>query len=120
MHELSLARSVLDIVQQNVPADELPNVRAVSMKVGQLAGVIPESLEFCFQSLVAGTPLGSSSLRIERIPFRIHCRQCDQISMSEGGFGLCPLCGSPETTILSGNELQVAEIELEDKVEEAV
>ena len=117
MHELSIARSVLDMVKQNVAEKDLPKVRSIMMRIGELAGVMPDSLEFCYQALTSDTLLSQSSLCIERVPFQIECQQCHQLSLNERGFAFCPLCGSSNTTLLSGDELHVAAIELNETAE---
>ncbi len=112
MHELSIAQNILEIVQQNLPADSSPAVRLVKLKVGELAGVDAESLEFCFSAVTEGTPLQGASLGIERIPVRCHCRCCGHDFHVEQFVFLCPTCESPDTEMISGRELQVVEIEL--------
>ena len=68
MHELSLAAGIFDIVQQHVSASRGPLVRAVRVRIGEAAAVLPESLEFCFDAIVIGTPYGQASLAIEHAP----------------------------------------------------
>jgi hydrogenase nickel incorporation protein HypA/HybF len=68
MHEVGIAESILDIVRQYVPDEQAPLVRAVHVRVGTLTAVLPESLEFCFQAIVAGTRLADARLCIERPP----------------------------------------------------
>lgn len=67
MHELSVANSILDIVCRHVPAAQGPLVRAVRVRVGDGAGVLPDSLEFCFEAIVAGTPYASARLAVDRV-----------------------------------------------------
>lgn len=112
MHELSIANSILDIVREHVPPEQLSSVKSVKLKVGDQAGVVVDSLEFSFMALTADSPLRSARLDIEHVPFRIACNSCHVTSSSAGGFALCPQCGSGETEILSGMELRVVEIEL--------
>ncbi len=50
----------------------------------------------------------------EYIPFRVHCRTCNTNSENEEGFAVCGKCGSTDIQILSGTELQIKEIELEE------
>ncbi len=119
MHELSIAESILDIINQNVPKDDLKNVRAVNMKIGAMAGVVCESLEFSFQALTADTPLSKSSLSIDHIPFQIHCRTCDKTLQSQFGMTVCPSCSGTETEVVSGTELQVVSIDVHDPVPES-
>ena len=119
MHELSIAQSILDIVRQSVPEKELPAVRLVKLRVGDLAGVVPDSLEFSFAVLIADTPLRNAQLHIDHIPFAVMCNQCGERFTNEIGFVLCPTCGGADTKILSGTELQVVELELEEIKAEA-
>ncbi len=117
MHELSIAESILDIVRRNVPQEELVNVRAVNMKIGDMAGVMCDSLDFSFTALTAETPLAGAWLSIDRIPYRIRCHTCDQTVGSEEGLGVCPLCLGTRVTVVSGTELQVESIDIHESVE---
>jgi hydrogenase nickel incorporation protein HypA/HybF len=120
MHELSIAQNILEIVQQYVPPDHQSNVKSVTVKIGDLAGVVPESLEFCFAAITTETPFKNVRLTIERIPFTLLCPTCHRTSSNDAGIALCPACGSSQTTIVSGTELHVSEIELDDEPVEAV
>lgn len=115
MHELSVAQSILDIVRQSVPDQELADVRIVRLKLGTFSGVVADSLDFCFTAISAETPLGKAHLEFERIPFVVQCHQCQKTFENDIGFVVCPECGGTETAVLSGRELQVTEIELENE-----
>lgn len=114
MHELSIAQNILEIVHQSVPKGELKDVRVVRLKVGTFSGVVADSLEFCFSAVTAGTVLSDARLEITPIPFRIRCEQCGREFENDIGFVVCPQCAGTQTTIISGRELQVSEIELDD------
>ncbi len=75
--------------------------------------MVPESLQFCYQALTAGTPLESSGLRIEVIPVRARCESCGREFRIESFFFVCPHCESAQVKVLSGQELQVSELEVE-------
>lgn len=117
MHELSIAESILDIVHQYVPDDDSPRVKTVFVKIGALAGVVPDSLEFSFSAITADTPLNNARLHILEIPFTIQCSNCNATSEQEAGVALCPRCGSMDTVSLTGTELQVTEIEVSEPEE---
>lgn len=114
MHELSVAQSIVEIVNNHLPKDDRCSVKSVRLKVGELAGVIPESLSFCFTAITQGTPLQGANVDIERVPFTITCEECRATSPTEYGSVQCPACGSVKTKVASGTELQVIEIELND------
>jgi hydrogenase nickel incorporation protein HypA/HybF len=114
MHELSVAQSIVDIVEQYLPVGNGLPVKIVRLKIGAMAGVVPDSLVFCFTAITAGTKLEGAQLSIVHIPFCLRCKSCGTTSENEFGTVLCPQCGSSETTMVSGNELQVTEIELDE------
>jgi hydrogenase nickel incorporation protein HypA/HybF len=119
MHELSIANSILDIVGEYVPVDRRAAVKAVHVRVGALSGVVAESLEFSFAAITAGTPLQNAALVIDRVPVRIRCTSCNHEFETDSPFFLCPKCDGSETIMLTGNELHVVEIELEDQPAES-
>jgi hydrogenase nickel incorporation protein HypA/HybF len=67
VHELSLANGIFGIVQDYVPADRAWAVRGVRVRVGEWAGVLPDSLAWCFGAVVSDTPYAGASLVIERV-----------------------------------------------------
>jgi len=114
MHELSIAQGIVDIVGQYVPPAEQERVRKISVRIGAMAGVIPDSLAFCFSAVIHRTPLAEAIMEIEHVPFSVSCHACNRTSETEPGIALCPLCGSVDTEIRSGTELQVVSIEVDE------
>jgi hydrogenase nickel incorporation protein HypA/HybF len=115
MHELGIAQNIMDIVQQAVPADQAGAVRAVRVRVGQLSGVVPESLDFCFSVLVNDTGMRQARLAIEQVPTISECRECAHRFPMEDLAFFCPACKSTSLNLISGKELEVVEIELADE-----
>ena len=115
MHELSIAQSIVDIIRQYVSDAQEPDVRAVRIRVGQMSGVVADSLEFCFGAIVQGTSLSGASLGIEETPLQSKCIGCGETFAVEGTSFQCPKCGSGEVQVISGTELQVVEIELMER-----
>ncbi len=117
MHEMSIARDIIQIVQQNLPPDSEGDVRAVKLKIGDLSGVIPQSLEFCFNILVQNTSLRRARLIMEQVPVRAFCRDCTRTFVQPDFMFRCPHCHESHVDVLSGRELQVVEFDLEDREE---
>jgi hydrogenase nickel incorporation protein HypA/HybF len=117
MHELSIAQSIVEIVEQYVPPENQHSVRNIRLRVGELAGVVPESLEFCYSAIVAESSLQHSKLVIDWFPYTVRCSFCEAISRSTMGIVQCPNCESYQTVVMSGTELNVAEIELAESME---
>ena len=114
MHELSIAQSIVDIVLQHLPKEEGVTVRSVRLRLGAMAGVVPDSLEFCFGAITEGTPLEGALLEIEHVPLRAHCNDCGVDGNIEPTLFACPSCGGRSLAILSGREMQVKDIEVEE------
>jgi hydrogenase nickel incorporation protein HypA/HybF len=112
MHELSIAQNIIEMIQDQVPARDLGNVTTVRLKVGAFAGVVPDSLEFSFEAITSGSPLSNARLEIETVPFRLLCNNCGTTGENDGGFSICETCGSTDTKILTGSELNLMEIEI--------
>lgn len=114
MHELSVAQSIVDIIEQHVPAHDLPKVRSIRLRIGTAAGIVVDSLEFSFGVITNETPLDHAALAVESVPFLIRCKQCGKESTNEQGIVLCSNCGSNDTKVIAGTELQIEAIELDD------
>jgi hydrogenase nickel incorporation protein HypA/HybF len=82
-----------------------------------MAGVVVDSLEFCFQAVVAGTPLQGAQLDVHYVPLRLHCSKCNATTEIDMPQFFCDSCGASTVTIVSGTELQVMEIEMRDEGE---
>jgi hydrogenase nickel incorporation protein HypA/HybF len=114
MHELSIAQNIVEIIKQNIPPDALGAVAFVHLKVGNLSGVVADSLDFSYTALNNGTQLEKSRLVIERIPFVVFCNPCNSSAENPSGIVICERCGNLDTKVLSGTELEITEIELEE------
>jgi len=114
MHEMSVAQNIVDIVRQYVPAAQAPGVTSVRVRVGSLSGIVPESLDFCFGALVAGTDLSRARLDIEHVPTVCVCRECGARFEPEALIFFCPSCGGGRAQLVSGSDLQVVHVELDD------
>jgi len=117
MHELSIAENILEIVNANLEGHGPAAIRSVKVRIGELAGVIPESLEFCFAAITKGTAMESAKLEIERTDIVAHCETCGADSAVKGLIFRCPSCSGPNIKIVSGDELRVVEIEVDDESE---
>jgi len=113
---MGIAMQIVEIAIASVPADlKNAQVKRVNIKVGKLAAVVPESLQFCFQIAVQDTPLCDAELNIEEIPLRIRCTDCNVEWVAHEPVFLCRKCNGKAVKMLSGRELDITSIEVEDK-----
>jgi hydrogenase nickel incorporation protein HypA/HybF len=116
MHEMGIALEIVSIATSSIPPDLMGSkVERVNLQVGKFSAVLPDSLRFCFEAAAMGTPLEDAELFIEEISIEVKCDHCcHQWSINEPLF-LCPACGSGSVDILSGRELNIKSIEINDK-----
>jgi hydrogenase nickel incorporation protein HypA/HybF len=65
MHEFSLARALVQLAEQTLPADGRRPVKTVTVRLGTFAGIGPESLTAAFELASTGTPFEGARLDIE-------------------------------------------------------
>jgi hydrogenase nickel incorporation protein HypA/HybF len=109
MHELGITQNIVAIVAEH--AKGRPVARVV-LEVGALAGVMTDSILFCFDVVAQGTPLQGAALEISRIEARGRCRACGAEFARETLFSPC-ICGSRDVEGLSGEELRIKEYQLD-------
>ncbi|MEZ5285151.1 MAG: hydrogenase maturation nickel metallochaperone HypA [Vicinamibacterales bacterium] len=111
MHELSIAHSLVGLVQQHLPP-ETTRVTVVELRLGALSGVVRGALEFCYEIATEGTRLQGSRLQIHELPIVIHCPSCEADRTIEGAVSFrCPVCGTLSGDLRQGRELDLGSIE---------
>ena len=113
MHELSIALSLLDLVEEEEARREV-RVTAVHVRVGALSGVVGDALVSAFELAREGTRHERTNLVIEEVPVVVSCARCAGPKTLESAWLLtCPTCGDPTPEILSGRELDVVALEID-------
>jgi hydrogenase nickel incorporation protein HypA/HybF len=120
MHELSIVASIVDTVAESAAAYPGAQVKEVRLRVGALAAVIEESLQFCWEISIEGTALEGAKLVVAILPVLMHCPECrEDVEIKSLQSFRCPQCGEPAMDIRQGRELEIESIEI-DEVEEKV
>ena len=78
MHEMSIAQSILDIALEEIAKQGCDRLDLIRVECGALAGVVPDSLQFCFEALVQGGPHAAARLELVTIPLLLRCSTCGQ------------------------------------------
>lgn len=111
MHELSYVINFINIAEQELPSDAVPQTLEVT--VGEMTGVMPEFLHKYYPDAVKGTRLEGSDLKVNLVPVTANCLSCgkDYHPGKENGYS-CPHCGSKEAKLLRGRECEVTRVHL--------
>ena len=115
MHELSVASSIVEAVAESAATYSGTRVKQVRLRVGALASVVEDSLQFCWELATEGSPLAGAALVINNLPVIVHCAACGVDAEIEGIQNLrCPRCGELSADIRQGRELEIESIEIEE------
>lgn len=114
MHEIGVITQAVNIAIEAAQSAGARRVKRIRLKVGEMSGVVPEALRFGFDVVVAGTLAEGAILDIEAVPVTCRCDSgCGVFTPVDYVF-TCPLCGRLSSDIATGQELDVAEVEIED------
>ncbi|MBW1974880.1 MAG: hydrogenase maturation nickel metallochaperone HypA [Deltaproteobacteria bacterium] len=111
MHEMAIAQALLDVVLAEAEDHNLIMVDRVVVQVGEMAAVVPKSLEFCFSILANHTAASGAKLIIEVTPVVARCSNCGEVFEVENFSFECPECSFVATECVSGRELMVVSVE---------
>lgn len=113
MHELSIMQSALTLALQKAQEAQASRVHVLRLRVGEMSGVVPDSLQFAFEALTQGTAAQGGRLDIEFVPARFFCAPCQREFVVQDHFPECPDCHAPSSEMRAGRELEIASLEIE-------
>lgn len=113
MHELSIALSIVDGALEELQRLGAAEASAVHLRLGRLAGVDKEALQFSYGVACEETPLAASRLVIEDVEVAIFCPVCksERLTIS---FPIlrCAVCGALAERVVHGEELEIRAMEI--------
>lgn len=111
MHEMSIAVSILDIVNEEARKNNLSKISKVKLKIGEMANIVPELLVSSWEILVQDTMADQSKLEYDFIPLTAKCSDCGVEFHIENVVFQCSKCSSPNIKVISGEELNILYVE---------
>ncbi len=120
MHEMSIAMSLIEIATTEAARHRPAVIRAIHAEIGELAGVEIESLRFCYEAARANTAAAEAELVIRRVPGRGRCAACGREVALPFLLAVCPECAAPGLELVSGRELRVTSLAMDDAPEGAL
>jgi hydrogenase nickel incorporation protein HypA/HybF len=113
MHEMSIAESVLQIIEESARAEGCARVKTVWLEIGQLACVEKEALRFCFDAVMKDSIAEGAQLEIVETAGQGRCTQCGGEAQIAALYEACPQCGSYTMQVIAGDVMRVKELEVE-------
>jgi len=115
MHEMSIAMNIIELASAAAQAECADSISGIELEIGDLAGVMVESLEFCFEAAAKGTLAEDACLKIVVIPGEAKCMNCQSTSPVNSYGSQCPQCGEWLLNITKGRDLRIRAITINDE-----
>ena len=112
MHELGIIVHISRTLEEVAKENQLTEIGSVTLEIGEVSGVVPEYMTDCWKYYRRKSELlEESELKIEIRPAVTFCETCRKTYPTVRYGRQCPGCGSWETSLLTGNECSIKEIE---------
>lgn len=109
MHEITITCALMKVVSEEAQRRGGGRVTEIAMTIGGLQGIEPAVLESSFALLAENTIMAGAHLRINQLPVRVFCRQCDSILVADARFR-CGSCHGNDVRIQPSQGMTVDEI----------
>ena len=113
MHELSLCQAIADAADGRADGR---HVSRVTVRIGHLRQVVPDSMLFAWELLTDNTTLAGSELDIEHVPAVIECSGCGEQTTLDAPLMICGSCDGTDVRVVRGDELLLVSLDVTEPV----
>ena len=113
MHELGIVFDIIRDVKEVAEQNGVSHVSKVVMNIGEVSTVVPEYLTDCWRWAADKEELlKGCELEVIVTDAVTVCNACGKEYPTVEHGKNCPFCGSTDTVLLRGNEVEIKEIEV--------
>ncbi len=113
MHEFGIASEIVRAAIEEARRHGAGRVSGVTVRVGVLRGIVPESLHLFFGHASKGTVAENAILEIEQETASVECEACGATPVTQFSLS-CPRCGGGPVRVRGGDSLSMVSVELDD------
>jgi len=114
MHELGIVMHMIDQVEQVAEENQVDQVSRINMEIGEVSSVVPDLFTDCFRWARKKTRhLQQAELVLIILEGISYCQDCKQTCRTTEYAKKCPHCGSERTYLITGNEINIRDIEVD-------
>lgn len=113
MHEVGIATEIVAAAVAEGERHGARKITAVTVRVGVLRGIVPDSLRMFFDLAVKGTPAEGAALEIDEEPVLVACGVCGE-TPAPGLTLSCPACGRDGVVVKGGDSLGIVSIDIDE------
>lgn len=114
MHEMGIALQIVKIAIDSIPPDMKDcNVTAVTVEIGALSSIVPDSLSFCFEVASKETPCSEAELIITKVPTVMKCNDCGHEWHIEETVFQCSKCQGIRIQIIKDTDIDIISLTID-------
>ena len=119
MHELGIVFHIIEKIEKIAKENNVKQVTKINLEIGEVSLVIPEYfLDVWKWAIKKSTYMKNCECNIIRIEAISYCEDC-KTTYPTTKFGKeCPNCHSPHTYLVSGQEVFIKDIKVQNKQKE--
>ena len=111
MHEMGIVLHLAKTLDQTAEDEHLSVIGKVVLQVGEVSGIMTDLFTDCWYYFKPRHPvLKDCELVLETIPAVTWCNACKKTYSTLKYGKTCPYCGSGETWLQQGNEMNIKQI----------
>ena len=112
MHELGIVFHMIDTLEKVGKENHLRCIATVTLELGEVSTVVDSYLQDCWKWAADKSDLlRGAALKTEVIPAVTLCDNCGNTYATVICGKRCPACSSENTHLVTGNEINIKEIE---------
>lgn len=113
MHELGIVMQVVDQVEKVAAEHHVGSVVKLNLEVGEVSSVVPELFRDCFEWAKKRTKfLQNAELELIILEGISYCRDCKKTFKTTEYAKQCPHCHGYNTYLVTGNEINIKDIQV--------
>jgi hydrogenase nickel incorporation protein HypA/HybF len=113
VHELAITQNILNTVLDEAKAAKAKSIIDINLVVGELSGVVTDSVEFYFDILKKDTIARDAKFNFTLTPARFRCRDCLNEFSTGDSYWTCPNCEGINIELVEGRDCYIESIEVE-------
>lgn len=113
MHEFAVTQSLLETASDYAQKNNAKRVISLNLVIGDLSGIIDESVQFYWDFISKDTICENSTLNFDHRNAVMKCMACEYQFIMDGELMPCPQCESMDIKIIAGDEFRLESIEIE-------
>lgn len=113
MHELGIVMHVVKQVEDVALENKVEKVTKLTLEIGEVSSIVPSLFTDCFEWAKKRTVyLKDAELELIVLEAISYCRDCKETYKTTEFAKKCPHCGGYNTYLVTGNEMNIKDIEV--------